>query len=250
MRAETTVSIVTASYNGGATIRDTIRSVLCQTRPCKEYIVMDGGSTDGTLAILEEYRPAFAKRGISFTVVSEKDNGIYDAMNKGIARATGTLVGLLNTDDWYEDIMVETVCATYEKEPFDMMYADLRMIMKNGATGIKRARLRRRYVTTRDWNHPTTFITRSMYEQYRYPCKNVYDDLDVLLKMHRDRRHIVIVNQVLANYRLGGASNQRSLKNAWERMWIKYRIYRDNDYSRLYFLEAAAMELGKYILTR
>lgn len=250
MDSEITVSIVTASYNGGATIRDTIESVLNQTRPCKEYIVMDGGSTDGTLSILEEYRPAFEEKGILFSVTSERDNGIYDAMNKGIAKATGTLIGLLNTDDWYEKNIVETVIMTYEREPFDMMYADLRMIMKNGGTGIKRARLRRRYVTTRDWNHPTTFITREMYKQYRYPCKNVYDDLDVLLKMHRDERHIVVVNKVLANYRLGGASNQRSLKNAWDRMWIKYRIYRENGYSRLYFLEAAAMEMGKYILTR
>ncbi len=249
MNSEITVSIVTVSYNSEKTIRDTIESVLNQTRSCKEYIVMDGGSTDRTLDILEEYRPLFAEKNIPFLVVSEPDRGIYDAMNKGIARCTGTIVGMINSDDWYERDAVETVASTYERSPFDMMYADLRMILRNGNTGIKRARLRKHYITTRDWNHPTTFITREMYEIYHYPCQSVYDDLDVLLKIRKDHRRVVVVNKVLANYRLGGASNKKSLKDAWKRMKLKYRIYRQNGYSRLYLLEAVAMELGKFILS-
>lgn len=249
MNSEITVSIVTVSYNSEKTIRDTVESVLCQTTPCKEYIVMDGGSADSTLEILEEYRSRFAERGISYQVISEPDHGIYDAMNKGIACCTGTIVGMINSDDWYEKNAVETVIRTYERTPFDMMYADLRMILRNGGTGIKRARLREHYITTRDWNHPTTFITREMYQIYHYPCQSVYDDLDVLLKIRRDKRKVVIVNEVLANYRLGGASNKKSLGEAWKRMKLKYRIYRQNGYSRLYLLEAVAMELGKFILS-
>ena len=131
-----------------------------------------------------------------------------------------------------------------------MMYADLNMIHDEKVLGVKRARLREKYITTRDWNHPTTFITKEMYGIYQYPLHNVYDDLDVLLKIRRDKRKVVVVNQVLANYRLGGASNKRSLKNAWYRMRIKYQIYRDNGYSRLYLIEAVGMELGKYLLTK
>ncbi len=243
------VSVITAVYNGEATIRQTIESVLNQTVPCREYIIMDGGSDDGTLEIAGEYRSAFHDKGVDYQIHSEPDNGIYDAMNKGIRLAEGTLVGLINSDDWYEPAAVETAIRTYESDPYDMMYADLRMIRDEKEYGIKKARLRKHYVTTRDWNHPTTFITRQMYQIYHYPCQSVYDDLDVLLKFHRDHRKIVTVNQILANYRLGGSSNRRSLKDAWQRMKLKYRIYRENGYSRLYLLEAVGMELGKYILT-
>ena len=249
MKKPITVSVVTAAYNSSATIRGTIESVLGQTVPCYEYFIIDGNSTDDTVAIAESYRAAFEEKGIHYTIISEKDRGIYDAMNKGIARATGTLVGLLNSDDWYEPIAVETVVETYARDPFDMMYADLRMIRDEKELGIKRARLRQNYITTRDWNHPTTFITGEMYQRYRYACETIYDDLDVLLQLHRDHRKIVTVNKILANYRLGGSSNKKTVKDAWNRMKIKYRLYRKNGFSRLYLLEAVAMETAKLILS-
>lgn len=249
MKKPITVSVVTASYNSSSTIRQTIESVLQQTVRCHEYFIIDGNSTDDTVAIAESYRPAFEEKGITYTIVSETDRGIYDAMNKGIAKATGTLVGLLNSDDWYEPIAVETVIETYENEPFDMMYADLRMIRDEKELGIKRARLRKKYITTRDWNHPTTFITGEMYKIYRYACETIYDDLDVLLQLHRDHRKIVIVNKILANYRLGGSSNKKTVADAWHRMKIKYRLYRKNGFSRLYLIEAVAMETAKLILS-
>lgn len=250
MSSNVSVSVVTACFNSSATIRQTIESVLNQTVPCKEYFIIDGLSTDNTVEIAREYEQRFLEKGVSYQIISEKDKGIYDAMNKGIGMATGTMIGLLNSDDWYEPIAVETVIRTYEATPFDMMYADLNMIRDEKVLGVKRARLREKYITTRDWNHPTTFITKEMYGIYQYPLHNVYDDLDVLLKIRRDKRKVVVVNQVLANYRLGGASNKRSLKNAWYRMRIKYQIYRDNGYSRLYLIEAVGMELGKYLLTK
>lgn len=244
-----TVTVVTAAFNSEATIRQTIESVLKQTMPCKEYFIIDGKSTDSTVAIAKEYAEQFADCGVDYRIVSERDNGIYDAMNKGIQMASGTMVGLLNSDDWYEDIAVATAVETYENNPFDMMYADLRMIRNEKEYGIKRARLRHKYVTTRDWNHPTTFITKEMYGIYQYPCESVYDDLDVFLKFHRDNRNIVIVNRILANYRLGGASNKKSWKQTVDRMKWKYRIYRRNGFSRLYVLEALAMETAKFILS-
>lgn len=209
MNWEISVSVVTISYNSSATIRQTIESVLNQTIPCREYFVIDGLSTDRTVEIAEEYREKFAAKGVDYRVVSEKDHGLYDAMNKGIAMTSGTLVGLINSDDWYEPTAVETVIRQYANEPFDMLYADLNMIQNERIRGIKRARLREHYITTRDWNHPTTFIRRELYERYHYPCQSVYDDLDVLLKIRKNKHKIVIVNQVLANYRLGGRSNEK-----------------------------------------
>lgn len=250
MEKEITVSIVTPCYNSESTIRQTIEGVLRQTRPCKEYFIIDGKSSDRTVEIAREYEQAFAEKGIRYVILSEKDQGIYDAMNKGIALATGTIIGIINSDDWYEPEAVEIVTGIYQKTPFEMMYADLRMIDHGKVRGIKKARLRYGYITTRDWNHPTTFLTREMYQQYRYPCHNISDDLDLLLKIRRDNRKVVIVNQVLANYRLGGVSNQRSWKNTMYRAKIKYRIYRDNGYSCLYWIEAYGMEIGKFLLTR
>lgn len=160
------VSIVTVCYNSEATIRDTLESVLHQTYGNIEYIIVDGQSKDHTLDIVEEYRPKFEQRGIPVQVSSEKDNGVYDAMNKGIAKAKGTLVGMINSDDWYEENAVERVVDTFHKENFDMFYADIRLY-KGESYIVKKARYRK-YATSRDWNHPTTFMRRSVYDKSQY----------------------------------------------------------------------------------
>ena len=243
-----TVSIVTAVYNGEKTIRRAIESVLNQTVACKEYTVVDGLSSDHTVEIAQEYRERFQEKGISYRILSEKDRGIYDAMNKGISLSEGTIIGMINSDDWYEPNAVETVLSAYAKSHFDMMYADLRMYKNGREIGIKRSRKMKHYITSRHWNHPTTFITKQKYETYQYPCLSVYDDLDMLLTAYRDKWNIVVVNEVLANYSLGGSSNRKTREEILNRFHDKYRIYRENGYSRLYILECAAMELGKAIL--
>ena len=243
-----TVSIVTAVYNGEKTIRRTIESVLAQTVPCREYTVVDGLSADRTVEIAREYQEKFREKGISYRILSEKDRGIYDAMNKGIALSEGTIIGMINSDDWYEPDAVKTVLETYAASHFDMMYADLRMYKDGREIGIKRSRRMKHYITSRHWNHPTTFITKHKYETYRYPCRSVYDDLDMLLTAYRDKWNIVVVNKILANYSLGGSSNRKTREEIMTRFHDKYRIYRENGYSRLYIFECAAMELGKAIL--
>ncbi len=248
MEKEITVSMITAAYNSEATIRDTIESVLGQTYPRIEYIVIDGLSSDRTVEIAESYRQAFAEKGYDYRIVSEKDHGIYEAMNKGIAMASGDLVGLINSDDWYEPEAAACAAKTWEETHYDMMYADLRMFKRDGTVLVKKARYREHYITTRDWNHPTTFITKEMYGIYQYACKGNADDLDLMLRLRRDHRKVVVVNQILANYRLGGSSNQKQPKVAWARFLSKYHAYRDNGYSRLYLIECILMEGGKLIL--
>jgi len=105
------VSIVTPCFNAAGTIRDTIESVLGQTYPNIEYIVIDGGSTDGTVDIIREYEPRFEGQTGRMRWVSEPDGGIYDAMNKGIRMARGELIGTINADDWYERDAVERIVA-------------------------------------------------------------------------------------------------------------------------------------------
>ena len=102
------VSIVTVCYNSEKTIRKTIESVLAQTYGQVEYIIVDGASTDNTVAVAREYEEQFRQKGYTYRIVSEKDRGIYDAMNKGLALASGELIGIINSDDWYEPDAVKT----------------------------------------------------------------------------------------------------------------------------------------------
>lgn len=247
MQTNIKVSIVTTSYNSEATIAQTITSVLNQTYGNVEYFIIDGGSKDKSVEIAESFRDAFREKGYTYTIISERDKGIYDAMNKGIRMSTGEIVGMINSDDWYEPIAIETVVKTYQEKPFDMMYADLRYIKNEQPAFVKHSKLRK-YVTTRDWNHPTTFVARHIYETYQFPLESVYDDLDFLLYMRSSNKNIVVVNETLANYRLGGASNQKTWEKTKERMTVKYRLYRRYHFSRLYWLEAVGMELAKFIL--
>ena len=241
------ISIVTVSYNAEATIAQTIESVLEQTMPPYEYIIKDGKSTDSTVQIAERYRDKFAEAGIDYRIVSEPDEGIYDAMNRAIAMCEGDIIGMINADDWYEPTAVETVNSSYETSPFDLFYADIRLHKNDNVSFVKKAR-NRRYATSRDWNHPTTFITRDMYSEYSYRNETLHDDYDLILKMKKDGVRISVENQVLANFRMNGVSHERSLKLALKRAGIKYRIYRQNGYSPLYAVECYGVELMKLII--
>lgn len=243
------VSIITVCYNSADTVRKAIESVLNQTYPNIEYTVVDGLSTDDTVEITRSYEAAFREKGYSFRVVSEKDNGIYDAMNKGIRMASGELIGMINSDDWYEPIAVETAVNAYRETPYDVFYGDINLIRSNGQIIVKRSRLDR-FPSSRHWNHPTTFITKKAYDQVGlYKNEAIYDDFDLILRMRRAGKRIAIRNVVLANFKTGGVSNEKSLKKCFKRIRIRYKNYRNNGYSPLYIFESIAMEVAKLILS-
>lgn len=242
------VSVITVCYNSEKTIRKTLESVLAQTYPDIEYIIVDGKSTDNTVAIAQEYAEKFAQKGYQYRIVSEKDKGIYDAMNKGVRMATGTLVGIINSDDWYEPIAVETAAKAYQEEKYDLFYADINLIRGDGTVIVKHSRLDK-YPSSRHWNHPTTFITKQTYEeQGGYLCETIYDDYDLILRLRRANKKVCIRNVVLANFRTGGASNEKTVKKCIQRIKARYGYYRRNGYSRLYIFESVAMEVAKFIL--
>lgn len=243
------VTVITVCRNSARTVRDTLDSVLAQTYPHIEYIIIDGCSTDGTLEILDGYKEAFSRKGYAYRILSEPDQGIYDAMNKGLALATGELIGIINSDDWYEPNAVKTAAEEYLREPYDIFYADLNLVRSDGSIMVKRSR-EDRFPSSRHWNHPTTFIPRAVYRQLGgFRCKTLYDDFDLTLRLRRLHKRVRIRNQVLANFRTGGVSTGKSLRQCFRRMAARYRCYRDNGYSRLYFLECAAMETAKLILS-
>lgn len=239
------VSIVTVCQNSEATIRDTIESVLHQTYDRLEYIVVDGNSKDRTMDIIRGYEEAFRKKGFFFRYLSENDQGIYDAMNKGIQMASGELIGIINSDDWYEPRAAERAAEAYSQKPYDLFYADLR-ILGNTGSFIKKAK-DSRWVASRYWNHPTTFIPQSVYAKFCYRNDTIHDDWDLILRIRKEIPgcRVCVVNEVLANFRRNGVSHEKGLRKAWKRAGIKYRIYRQNGYSRWYVLECYGMEAAK-----
>ncbi len=246
------ISIITVTYNSEASVGRTMESVLGQRGlggPVElEYLIIDGKSSDRTVETAESYREAFAEKGAHLKIVSEPDQGIYDAMNKGIRLAEGEVIGILNSDDWYEPDTLQTVAETFEREDCELLYANIRVHRTNGSTFVKKARLRR-FETSRDWNHPTTFVKAELYRQYPFRNLGIHDDYGFFLQMKKQGRRIVTVDKVLANFRMGGASNQKSLKQAVRRIRDRYRYcYRINGYGRGYLFECVAIEIAKLIL--
>lgn len=242
------VSIVTVSFNSEDTIRDTIESVLNQTYNNIEYIVVDGYSKDRTVEIAKSYCNDFEKRSIPYTIISEKDSGIYDAMNKGIEISQGKIIGMINSDDWYELNAIERVVDTYTRDRFDYLYADLRII-KGNKEKIKHSKHSKNYITSRHWNHPTSFVVRDIYDRFKYRNESLYDDFDLFLKVKRNNYKIVILNEVLANFRFGGISNEKNIVKVIKRIKQRYKIYRMNDFSRFYLFECLAVEMIKYLIS-
>lgn len=241
------VSIITVSLNSEKTIKQTIESVLNQTYGEYEYIIVDGKSSDGTLEIVESYRDKFKAKGVKYTVYSEKDGGIYEAMNFGITHASGEIIGLINSDDWYDKDAISLAAETYKNEKFDWYYTDLNVIRPNGKITVKKARLRK-FKTTRDWNHPTSFISKRLYTDMLYRTNDMYGDYDLFLRACKRGYKIVTKNVVTANYRFGGTSSKHSLKRVKQCIGYRYRNYRRNGYSRFYIVECVLTELAKYMI--
>lgn len=242
------VSVITICYNSRDYIGRTIESVLRQTDKHMEYLIIDGGSRDGTVEVAESYRAAMEEAGIVYRIISESDKGIYDAMNKGIREACGDIIGILNSGDGYEDIAVETARSTFARTGCELMFGNIRMHKTDGSCFVKKAR-RRRFQTSRDWNHPTTFVNAKVAKENPFPMLGIHDDYGFYLKMHRQGRRIVTVDKVLADFYMGGASNEKSFRAAQKRIMDRYRYcYRINGYSRLYMIECVAMEAAKMIL--
>ncbi len=243
-----TVSIVTVTYNSEKTLGITMESVLTQTYDRIEYLIIDGASSDGTVSLAESYRERMEQKGICLRIVSEPDSGIYDAMNKGIQLAEGDIIGILNSNDWYEPDAVETVVKEFAQENCDLLFANIRMHKRDGSSFVKKARIRS-FQTSRDWNHPTMFVRADVYKSHPFRNKGIHDDYGCYLQIAKEGYRMITLDKVLANFRMGGVSNHKSLKEAVQRIKDRYRwCYRVNGYSRWYLLECIAIEAAKMLL--
>jgi glycosyltransferase involved in cell wall biosynthesis len=198
------VSIITVCYNSAATIKRTIESVLNQTYNDIEYIIIDGASSDGTLEIIEAYRDSFQGR---LKVVSEPDNGIYDAMNKGISMASGTFIGILNSDDYYEARAVEYIVNDKRDDKYQILYGFMRSV-KDGEE-YKIDRCSHKFMRNAMIAHPTCFVSKKIYEDFGgYDLQYVsVADYDFMLRMSENEEvKFYPVDHVITNFTMGGMS--------------------------------------------
>lgn len=211
------VSIITVCFNSEATIRDTIDSVLGQDYPCIEYIIVDGASKDGTLGIVKGYGDKIN------IVISEPDKGIYDAMNKGIWAASGDVIGMLNSDDFYiDDSAVTQLINCMEGAGTDTVYADLFMVDRKNTERVLRyydsstfhlERLRYGWMPA----HPTFIVKRELYETYGGFSLDysIAADFEMVVRLlYVAGASYAYLPAVVIKMRVGGAST-RGLKSSW-----------------------------------
>jgi glycosyltransferase involved in cell wall biosynthesis len=207
-----TFSIITTTYNSERTLRDTLDSILVQTYKEVECIVVDGASTDGTLDIIREYERKFDGR---MRYISEPDNGIYDAMNKGIGMATGDVVGILNSDDFYaSDTVLERIAAVMVDAEVDAVCGDVHFMEGEDKGSCKRyysSKAFRRWTMRLGFMpaHPSFYCRREIYERYgafdtSYRIAADFENLLRLIFVHRIRTRYIPFDCV--TMRPGGAS--------------------------------------------
>ncbi|MCR5756875.1 MAG: glycosyltransferase [Selenomonas sp.] len=244
------ITIITVVYNAGKEIIPTIEAVLNQTIAPYEYLFIDGASRDNTLDIIESYKEKIEQKGIRYKVVSEPDKGLYDAMNKGVKLAEGNFIVFANAGDWLELDAVKIFMDVYQKEKYDFAYGSIGYICKKRI--VKKSR-KDRFISSRNWNHPSSIVRKELYLENPFDLKySIYADFDWFLKMRKSNVKITILpsNNVISNFRIGGASINDGLKAALKRANEKYMAYISNDYSRLYCLESYGWEFIKYIFAK
>jgi len=209
------VSIITACYNSASTIKGTIESVINQTYNNIEFIIIDGASKDGTVDIVSSYGEKISK------FISEPDKGIYNAMNKGIRIATGDIVGILNSDDFFNSTeVIQKIVDEFNKSDIDALYGDVQFVKPNDLQKVVR------YYSSKNFNpkkfkygfmpaHPSFYVKRTFFEKIGY-YKETYiigADYELLIRfLHNNKLKSKYLQMPFVTMRTGGVSN-RSLKS-------------------------------------
>ena len=209
------ISIITATYNSASTIKDTLRSVSEQSYSDIEHIIIDGASKDDTLKIVREFSNV-AK------IISEPDKGIYDAMNKGVKSATGDIIAILNSDDFYADKdVIKKVANLFKNDAaLEAVYADLVFVDKNNISAIRRKWIAGNFALKNflfGWMppHPTFFVRKEVYERYGFFNINLKSaaDYELMLRfLYKHKIRVAYLPEVIIKMRLGGQSTG-SIKN-------------------------------------
>lgn len=215
------ITIITATYNSAVSVVRAINSVMNQTNFYEgfEHIIVDGCSTDNTISTLRNFP--------HLKIISEPDDGIYDAMNKGIRIARGKYIGILNSDDWYVENLFSMIYKTYlEDNDIGVIHGDMSIWMDNEQYHIQKYKSHQKYYCM--WiRHPTCFVKKEVYEHYGiFNLKyHIQADYDLMLRFKNAGVKFYYLSGVLTNFSLGGASQTRwTLKESLS-------VRRDNGWS-------------------
>lgn len=205
---EMLVSVITPCYNSAGTIEKTLERIENQTYKNIEYIIIDGGSTDNTLEIIERHKDRLPK---NLKIASEKDNGIYDAMNKGIRLAKGRLIGIVNSDDFYENDTVEQAVRNYSGGRYEVVYG----MQRNILNGREKTVFIHHYgfLPQQMITHPTCFVTADAYKELGLFDANYRSaaDYDLMLRFYESKKVVFTpVMRVMSNFRMGGMSGSQT----------------------------------------
>ena len=225
------ISIITICFNSSKTIERTFQSIMNQSYQNIEYIVVDGASSDDTLKIIKNYNSSISK------YISESDEGLYDAMNKGIALATGDIIGILNSDDFLaSNDIINIIASMINSENLDGVYGDLQYVDK-----INTKKIRRNWksydfkpsLLEQGWMppHPTLFLKKEVYQKHGLfdLSYRISADYDFILRIFKDTElKFGYLPKVITKMRVGGASN-RSVENIIKKSKEDYRIIRSNN---------------------
>ncbi|MCX6277759.1 MAG: glycosyltransferase family 2 protein [Bacteroidetes bacterium] len=229
------VSVITISYNSENFIADAIQSVLSQTHPDLEYIIVDGNSQDHTLNIIKSFGAGISKW------VSEPDKGLYDALNKGISMATGEVVGFLHSDDFFaNNRVIEKVSELFENSRTDSVYGDVQYVDQTDTGKILTNRKSGQFSLLKlklGWlpPHPTFYVKRELYSKYGNfdTTFNISADYDSMLRfLGKYKISAVYSREVMVKMRVGGVSN-RTMKNISKKWQEDYRAMKNNDVGNL-----------------
>ena len=211
------ISLITVCFNSEKTIRDTFDSVLNQTYKNIEYIIVDGKSTDSTMKIVDEYVPKFKNGGVELSISSEKDKGLSDAMNQGIKRATGDIIGIINSDDIIHDKnALKKIADTFKKEKCDATYSELYVMDYETMSIPNRIFIAGRKSYKLGWYppHPTLYVKKELYENYgNYDTTfRIAADYDFMIRIIKGGSKLSYIKEPLVYMRAGGTSTS-SLKS-------------------------------------
>lgn len=227
------ISIITACYNSASTIMDTLRTIQMQTHKDVEHIIIDGGSTDGTLSILEQNRQYISH------LTSEPDNGLYDAMNRGILKATGDIIGLLNSDDLLANkYVLSNVVSKLNNPAIDACYGDLVYVKQDDVNKVVRywrSNLYNSKLIAKGWApaHPTFYARREVHDKYGMLFNLDYklaSDYELLLRLLVEHKiNVAYIPEVMVKMRVGGTTN-KSIKNIINQNREIMRALKDYNY--------------------
>ena len=207
------ISIITVVYNNVETIAQCAKSVIDQDYKDIEYIVVDGNSNDGTLDVINEFRDHIS------VLISEEDEGMYHAMNKGIHASNGDIIGILNADDFYSsDIIITKVIEKFDATNCDGLYADLVYVdRKNGKKQVRYFRAGKQKSFLSGWHppHPTFFVKKDIYKKFGLynTSLKIAADFEMMMRLiEKEKIKLSYIDEIIVKMRTGGASN-KSLMN-------------------------------------